>query len=267
MTEFLLFTLYAPLASWGDIAVGEQRGSWDRPSRSAVLGLLGAALGVDREAQAEHDSLHADYAVAVRLEAPGSALVDFHTAQTVSVARAARRRAGTRAALLEGRELETILSRRTYRQNALATAAVWTVGTPRWPLAEIQAAMRNPSFVLYAGRKSNPFGLPLAPELIAAPSVAEALVQRARHRGVTDDAPPQARAAIAALFEHLRPARGWGLEVSLEADTAVPTGLRPERRRETRRDTAPHRGRWHFSERLVEIGVLPESGSGEVTHE
>ena len=30
MTGFLLFTLYAPLASWGEIAVGETRGSWDR---------------------------------------------------------------------------------------------------------------------------------------------------------------------------------------------------------------------------------------------
>ena len=72
MTEFLLLTLYAPLASWGDIAVGEVRGSWDRPSRSAVLGLVAAALGVDRADQAAHDALDVGYGVAVRQDAAGA---------------------------------------------------------------------------------------------------------------------------------------------------------------------------------------------------
>ena len=46
MTDYLLLRLYGPLASWGEIAVGESRHSAVQPSRSALLGLLGAALGI-----------------------------------------------------------------------------------------------------------------------------------------------------------------------------------------------------------------------------
>ena len=45
MPDFLTFALAAPLAAMGEIAVGERRGSWDRPGRSAVLGLIAAVLG------------------------------------------------------------------------------------------------------------------------------------------------------------------------------------------------------------------------------
>ena len=34
---------------WGDVAVGEFRGSLDQPGASALIGLLGAAPGVRRE--------------------------------------------------------------------------------------------------------------------------------------------------------------------------------------------------------------------------
>lgn len=112
MTDFLLFTLYAPLASWGDIAVGESRGSWDRPSRSAVLGLLGAALGIMREDQAAHEQLQAGYGVAVRADAVGATLSDYHTAQTVAASAVRKARPRTRAELLACADRETILSRR-----------------------------------------------------------------------------------------------------------------------------------------------------------
>jgi hypothetical protein len=35
MTEFLTFVLAAPLAAMGELAVGERRGSWDRPGAAA----------------------------------------------------------------------------------------------------------------------------------------------------------------------------------------------------------------------------------------
>ena len=49
MRDYLVMRLYAPLASWGEIAVGEVRHSANYPSKSALLGLLGAALGVRRD--------------------------------------------------------------------------------------------------------------------------------------------------------------------------------------------------------------------------
>ncbi len=48
MARFLLFQLAGPLASWGEIAIGEDRHSAPYPGRSAVLGILASALGIRR---------------------------------------------------------------------------------------------------------------------------------------------------------------------------------------------------------------------------
>ncbi|MBU1741588.1 MAG: CRISPR-associated protein Cas5 [Proteobacteria bacterium] len=63
MTEFLLFRLYGPLASWGGIAVGEYRPTDAHPSKSAVLGLLAAAAGVDRADDEVHRQMERSYAL------------------------------------------------------------------------------------------------------------------------------------------------------------------------------------------------------------
>lgn len=259
MTEFLLFTLHAPLTSWGEIAVGEMRGSWDRPSRSAVLGLVAAALGLTRDAQADHDALDSGYGVAVRLDAPGAPMVDYHTAQTVAENVARRLGPTTRARLLVAGEPRTILSRRWYRQDTVATVALWAKDGARWPLAELADALGNPTFTLYAGRKANALGLPLAPEVAAAATMAEAFLRREETRGIRSDAPTAVRESLGRVWVALRPRDGWGREVSHDADGEIVTGLVPHRR-EVRRDAAPHRARWHYAERVVEVGLLPVNG-------
>jgi len=125
MTRFLLFTIYAPLTSWGDITVGEARGSWDRPSRSAIFGMVAAALGIDRTDQPAHDALDLGYGFAVRLDASGIPLVDYQTAQTIAASAIKKHRPATRAAMLSCADPETMLSRRWYRQDALATVCIW----------------------------------------------------------------------------------------------------------------------------------------------
>ena len=50
--DILVFRLYGPMASWGEIAVGENRHTANYPSKSALLGLLGAALGIERDDEA-----------------------------------------------------------------------------------------------------------------------------------------------------------------------------------------------------------------------
>ena len=46
MTDYLVFQLYGPMASWGEPAVGEMRHTNTIPGRPSILGLLAAALGV-----------------------------------------------------------------------------------------------------------------------------------------------------------------------------------------------------------------------------
>lgn len=249
MPEFLLLTLYAPLSSWGATAVGEERNSWDRPSRSAVMGLVAAALGLTRDDQSSHDSLDSGYGVAVRLDIPGSALVDYHTAQTVAQASVKKRNPSTRAELLAAGDHETILSRREYRQDALATVAMWTKPPARWALDKLAEAIRRPVFVLYAGRKANPFGLPLGPAVVTAETLADAFSQRA------DPAK--------CLEQGRLPVRiGGRVEVAHDSCEGFASGLLPIRR-EVRRDASAQRTRWQFAERTVQISAtgVPSHGS------
>jgi CRISPR system Cascade subunit CasD len=120
--EFLTFVLAAPLAAMGEIAVGERRGTWDRPGRSAVLGLIAACLGLAREDETAHDALETGYGLALRVQHVGPLLPDYHTAQVPPARRG--RRFATRAEELSAKDLETILSRRDYRTDVVALAAL-----------------------------------------------------------------------------------------------------------------------------------------------
>lgn len=250
MTSFLLFTLHAPLASWGEIAVGEWRGSWDRPSRSAVLGLLGAALGLLRGDAGGHDALAEGYGVAVRNDAMGNPMQDYHTMQSVSVTELRRHPAQTRAGVLAIREKQTVLSRREYRDSVLFTVAIWAAATaPRWSLEALADALRRPVFSLYAGRRSNPLGLPLRPAIVEAESLAGSFIQR-------DPLPP----GTPVEFRRLRPRQGWGREVAHDQCTGFSSGLVEPFRRHVRRDSPVDRLGWLFEERVMHVGMLPPAG-------
>ena len=85
MREHLVFTLTATIGSMGDLAGHERRGTWTWPARSAVVGLLGAALGLRRE----DDFAPLDRLVtAVAIFDDGAPLRDYHTVQTVPTAAA-----------------------------------------------------------------------------------------------------------------------------------------------------------------------------------
>ena len=240
MTDFLLLRSML-LASWGDILIGEVRDSWDSPSRSAVLGLVAASLGIDREDQLAHDGLDASLGVAVCLDVPGVSTVDYHTVQTATALWVKKHKPRTRRELLEADDLPTILSRRTLRLDALARGAIWLRHGASRTLADIRAALVRPAFVLYAGRKANVLGLPIAPRIVTAATVVSAfLVDPAVH--------------ATTLLGSLQVRAGWQPVVSSDIDPEVPTGLLHAHRVQ-RRDDKPHRGRWQFANRQVEVGT------------
>jgi CRISPR system Cascade subunit CasD len=236
MPEFLTFALAAPLAAMGDIAVGERRGSWDRPGRSAVLGLLGACLGLARDDEASHAALEDGYGLALCRQHIGSLLADYHTAQVPPARRG--RRFLTRAEELAVDALETILSRRDYRTDVLVLAALWQRPGAKWPLAAIEAALRAPHFAPYFGRKSCPLMLPLAPTREETADPAMALASRA-----ADGPEPERRILRSSP----------GAVVTMTAADARWFGLKFNRI-EIRRDVATSRRRWQFA--LREDAIL-----------
>lgn len=255
MRDYLVFQLYGPLAAWGDIAVGETRPSALTPTKSAILGLVAAALGLRRPDTADneadrlaweeaHAALADGYGLAVKVECPGLPLSDYHTAQVPSSGKGknrmvfpTRRDELTRVAR---HDLNTILSRREYRQDAFCAIAVWARAGAPHDLDALRDSLLAPLFPLYLGRKSCPLALPLAPRVLSAPNVETAL----------------AGVSLAAMVEGLvgfwmgwQP-HAWMREVRpvLLWDADAETALAPQESH-TRRDLPASRYRWQFAVR------------------
>lgn len=177
--DYLVFQLQAPLSSWGEPAVGEFRGTAEQPSQSALFGLLAAALGLDRSDEAAHAALRDGYGLAVGLLSGGSLLRDYHTAQVPPAAKLKGRPHVTRRDELAvpKQDLSTILSTRDYRQNAASLVTLQARAGAPYTLAALAAALREPRYVLYLGRKTCAPAAPLWPQLIEASSAHAALVR------------------------------------------------------------------------------------------
>jgi CRISPR system Cascade subunit CasD len=175
MTEYLVFRLYAPLASWGEAAVGETRPTATHPGRGAIMGLLAAALGIKREDDAGQQALCESVRLAVKQRSPGILLRDYHTAQVPRERKNVRY--STRRDELTAKEvkIETILSSRDYRCDGLWTIAIWLSDGADYTLDALETALRRPRYPLYLGRKSCPLAAPLAPGRIVAEHLREAL--------------------------------------------------------------------------------------------
>lgn len=173
MADYLVFTLTAPMGSFGGLAGHERRGSHSWPGRSAILGLVGAALGLRRDDAAGQCQLR-DWRCAVAVLSDSHPLRDFHTVQTVP---SKIRRPATRADALAKAKLEsganTVITRRDYRCDCAFGIAMWGGADP----GAVEAALKTPRFTLYLGRKSCPLSAPTAPKQVQADSVEGALAQ------------------------------------------------------------------------------------------
>ena len=240
--RFLLFTLYAPMGSFGEIAVGERRMSWARPGRSAILGLVAAAQGVERTDETAHQRLEAGLYYAVRTDAPGRPLLDYHTAQTPKARKG--RTFATRREELKSDDLNTVLSAREWRADACFTVALWPRPGETVDLDTIAGDLRHPRFVLYVGRKSAPLGLPLNPATIEADTFMAAFAARQPN-------PEEQR-----LLQRVRIVGAERGAIAFDHDAPeAPANTRVERRR----DTVASRTRWQFADRLERI-VSADSG-------
>jgi len=161
--KYLVFRLYGPLAAWGEIATGESRHSAVYPSKSALLGLLAAALGIRRDEDDRQVALANGYQFAVKVLRSGSYLRDYHTTQVPdSVGKVIYRT--RREELIRGKaRLGTIISKREYRCDAMALVAVRANDEAPFDLDTISKKLRKPEFHLYLGRKSCPLAAPLDP--------------------------------------------------------------------------------------------------------
>lgn len=261
--QALVFTLAAPMMAFGEIAVDERRGTAPRPTRSAVLGLLAAALGLER-ADPRQRPFADGYDIAVRTDRAGRVLADYHTVQvppSSAINKAAKqtgRRPATRAEELAVGDLGTKLTRRDYLTDAAFTVLIVARPVAPVPLSELAGALERPHWRLSAGRRSCPLGLPPAPRVIEADTVIGAFT--AYDKG--EDGSPD-RAALRALFRSDRTGRHslHPLAAPIAADLGLEAVLGfSVSRRETRRDAIADRSRWQFAPRVELVGRPAEAG-------
>lgn len=244
--EFLVFQLHAPLSSWGEPAVGEYRGTHVRPSESALMGLLAAALGLSRENDEAHAALRGGYGFAIGIQSDGDMLRDYHTAQVAPRAALRGRPQSTRKDELAvpPKDLTTILSTRDYRQGAASVIAVQALDDAPHGLDVLAEALRKPHFVLYLGRKSCPPAAPLYPQIVTAGSALEAINAYLEHLAGLQAA-AGASDGMSAPLRYF--AWGDGVLAGVEPDLSVP-----------RKDRLIRRSAWQFGDRVEHIKLLRE---------
>lgn len=247
----LIFQLQGPLSSWGDTAVGEYRPSADYPSQSAILGLLGAALGLVREDEPAHRALRASYRMAVGVLSPGRLLRDFHTAQVPGRVDLKGRPQATRRdeLALPKSSLNTILSTRDYRQDASSLVALQASDDAAHSLDSLVDALRRPRFLLYLGRKSCPLAAPLHPCLIDAETVSGAMVRYLDELEARWSSEVHNGGHVALTLRKV----AWGDDFGVDDERAI--GL-PRHMSVTRKDVVLARTGWQFGDRREHIALM-----------
>lgn len=129
--------LHGPLQAWGGPVVGDDRPTLPFPTRSGVLGLVAACMGIPRRHQQRLASLARGSRVHVRVDSPGTPLVDDQTIQDNPNASPTR---------------QTIQSKRTYLCDASFVAVV--VPGPGTGVDEIGEALAFPVFSPFLGRRT-----------------------------------------------------------------------------------------------------------------
>ncbi len=169
MQPHLVFTLAATMAAMGDLAGHERRGSLLWPGRSAILGLMGAALGLRRGD--DFSALDA-LSVGVAVFEQGAGLRDYHTVETIPTAVAKRPNSRPQALRADPLRNNTTITLRDYRVGVLYGVAVWG-----GPVETLCTALNSPHFTLYLGRKSCPLSAPPGARVVMAAEPAAALTQ------------------------------------------------------------------------------------------
>lgn len=152
----LLLHLAGPLQSWGEKSRFNERDTARFPTRSGIIGMIAAASGRRRDEPI--DDLRR-LRIAVRTDREGTMLRDFHTVGggpnmlTVMTAEGKRRPGDT----------GTLVSHRYYLQDAAFTVAITAADQDGALLAECEAALMEPTWPPYLGRRSCP---PAGPVLL-----------------------------------------------------------------------------------------------------
>ena len=158
MGAYLILKLHGPMQAWGEHTFEGLRPSANFPTRSGLLGLLGACLGIGRNERDRLQALADSIGIAVRVDERKDSksrplrvvkMTDYHTVKD-----AREDYAGLKSH-------ETIQTWREYLYDAEFTVALWMREGATLTLDELEKAVQQPLFTPYLGRRSCPLARPL----------------------------------------------------------------------------------------------------------
>lgn len=162
MRDFLLLKLCGPMQAWGEHTFEGLRPSANFPTRSGLLGLLGACLGIKRNDRKGLQQLADSVGMAVRVDERRVSRKDG-TSQTLRVVKMTDYHTvkDARVDYTGLKQHDTIQTWREYLYDAEFTVALWNYPDAPLSLLKLEAAVKNPHFTPYLGRRSCPLSRPL----------------------------------------------------------------------------------------------------------
>lgn len=185
MPSYLILKLQGAMQAWGSHTYEDYRPSLIFPTRSAVVGLLGACLGLERERLQALKALNDSFEFGLIVLAhprlveqrhftkeknlkPRTVtlhkMTDYHTVLD------ARRADG-------GQRNDAIVSRREYLCDAEFTLALSFKDQAEYSLDAVVQAVKKPYYTPYLGRRSCPLQRPLFDSIVNADTAERALRQ------------------------------------------------------------------------------------------
>lgn len=241
--KFLVFELHGAFASWGSHAIGDIRRSEKMPTRSAILGILGAALGISHNETDRLNELEQKLAIAVRQDIAGHSIIDYHTVQTPHGTDVSKYAHSRKEALAI--KHATKLTYREYLNDAWYTVAIWEKNHSSEEehsskiLQSLSEALISPKFTLYLGRRACIPSLPIKGKIVITNTLEEAFSACFHLRDELSELNKIENKSVMVEWEGDPPL--GGIKHLLEIE---------------RRDAVLDRKRWQFSLRTVKKGSV-----------
>lgn len=129
------------------------------PTRSAIIGMLGAVMGITRAAHHELCALSEKLTIAVQVNNSGEKMMDYHTVQNFR---------SPQGKIQKG-------TKPTYREYWCDSAHSFAITANEGVILQLLEKVKSPEFNVFQGRKSCPLTRPLYETLIEADNPANAL--------------------------------------------------------------------------------------------
>ena len=180
MQDFLIIKLQGAMQAWGGHTFEDYRPSHIFPTRSAVVGLLGACLGIDRADIQSRADLNSSFEITVRADRRKvqtkqfgqikektltmQKMTDFHTVLDARKVDGSHRK-------------DAIISRREYLCDAEFSLALEFRNNAVFSLEKVKDAIQKPHYTPSLGRRSCPIQQPLFKMIVSAENAQQALAQ------------------------------------------------------------------------------------------